>query len=342
MNKLEETIRKLEDNIDEIERIKNYINLNIVHRYYQNIKYPHVEFPDEFNDNQKKELDKLINIYHLTADKMNEIYQKRTEQLEKEREEIENEIKELNKQIKDEKKKMEDNLLKEGCKTLHELYYQIPNYDQRLIFDKILKDTEYAKIYLSRYDPNNTNKNPDLLGTISVLGTFNIKKQERESYDIKIYRQSEKGTFWCSCPDHKFNSSKKGTVCKHICFVVCKILRYLNRGFFDTKKLPDSEIDKLINKLTTNIGEIDKSLIKQITKVTLDTFKNFVKELDPDDSCPICFDNYETKDKVACPSCHNYIHSECIEVILENRDNCLWCLDSVWSKYKTIKKNNII
>jgi len=328
-------MEKYDNDLLEIYYVKGTLRYDNGTRHYATKTYPHNQYPDEFSDAQKKELDKLIDTLHSTTDKINKIYQQRLDELTEEEKEIEKEKKEAMKRLNEKR-------IQEGCKTLEELRQQITNYDQMLIFMKILNDSEYAKIYLSRYEPNQTNKNPDLLGTISVLGTFNYKKNERESYDIKVYRQSEKGTFWCSCPDHKFNSTKKGTVCKHICFVVCKILKYLNKGFFDTKKLPDSEIDRLVNKLTTNIGEIDKSLIKEFKKITLDIFKNFVKELDADDSCPICFDNYETKTKVACPSCHNYIHSECMEVILENRDNCLWCLDSVWSKYKKLVKETVI
>ena len=37
---------------------------------------------------------------------------------------------------------------------------------------------------------------------------FNLNKK-REEYEIKVYNDSPKGTFWCSCSDHKFNSSKR-------------------------------------------------------------------------------------------------------------------------------------
>ena len=253
---------------------------------------------------------------------------------------LKNEYTEIEKEIEEEIKKEKDRKKKEGCKTLKELYDMLSNYNQKDIFTKIMNDREYAKIYLSKYNPNNTGKNQDMLGTIVVLGTLNLRKQERETYDIKLYKQSDKGTFWCSCPDHKFNSGKKGTVCKHICFIVCKILRYLNKDFFDSKKLPDEQIEQLVAKLTTNnMCQIDKSLIKEIKKISLELFMNFIRPIEEGDSCPICFDDINSKDKLACPSCHNYIHNDCMEVILENRNNCLWCQDDIWSKYKTLKRN---
>ena len=322
-------MENIEKNLHEIRTIKwelmEQINLP------DNLDYkPHCRYPDEFTKENLNEITNLVHQIRASNKRINELYQKRINELEIEVKELEEE----KKKEKARKEKEEKN--KNECKTIHELYNQITHFQQKDIFQKIMRDSEYAKIYLSKFESNPANISYNIHGIITVFGTFNIKKQEREEYYIKIYRQSEPKTFWCSCLDHKFNSTKNGTVCKHICFVVCKILKFLNKEFFDTKKLPQEQINKLVNKLTTNIGEIDKSLIKQYTKITLDTFKQYIKELEHDDSCPICFDSFETKTKVACPSCHNYIHSECIEVILENRDSCIWCMDTVWSKYKKL------
>ena len=290
-------------------------------------------YSDEFNKDDLSQILFIKDTFIKDHQKLKTIYEAKLYSLKNEYTEIEKEIEEEIKKEKDRKKK-------EGCKTLKELYDMLSNYNQKDIFTKIMNDREYAKIYLSKYNPNNTGKNQDMLGTIVVLGTLNLRKQERETYDIKLYKQSDKGTFWCSCPDHKFNSGKKGTVCKHICFIVCKILRYLNKDFFDSKKLPDEQIEQLVAKLTTNnMCQIDKSLIKEIKKISLELFMNFVRPIEEGDSCPICFDDINSKDKLACPSCHNYIHNDCMEVILENRNNCLWCQDDIWSKYKTLKRN---
>jgi hypothetical protein len=307
------------------ESIKNFID----GYYLDNI---HLE---EFNKNDITKIFSIKDTFMKDHQKLKNIYKIRLNTLRDEYIEIE-------KAIEEETKKELDRKKTEGCKTLNELYYILSNNYQKDIFTKIMNDREYAKIYLSKYNPNNTGKNQDMLGTINVLGTLNLKKQERETYDIKLYRQSDKGTFWCSCPDHKFNSGKKGTVCKHICFIVCKILKYLNKDFFDTKKLPDEQIEQLVAKLTTNnMCQIDKSLIKEIKKISLELFMNFVRPIEEGDSCPICFDDINSKDKLACPSCHNYIHNDCMEVILENRNNCLWCQDDIWSKYKILKRNII-
>ena len=330
-------MEKILEYIGEITTIINKLKSQITPNYYS-----HEIYSDEFS---KKNLD----ILNKSVKIINDIYQNRINELEIELKELENEKRMEEERIRVEREKLRvesERLLEseksKGSKTINELYNQVTNIHQLDVLEKIMYDTEDNKIYLSNYVPNTDLKKRDLIGTIKVYGTFNHKKQEREAYDIKIF-DSLKETFWCSCMYHKFQSGKHNTVCKHICFVVCKILKYLNSNFFENRKLNEEQRIKLINKLTSNnMVEIDKSLIKEFKKVTLDLFKQFTKQLDPEDCCPICFDSFDIKTKVACPACHNYIHSECVEVILETRNTCLWCMDDVWSKYKKLVKDVVV
>ena len=98
-----------------------------------------------------------------------------------------------------------------------------------------------------------------------------------------------------------------------------------------------ANLSAAINKLSSkDLVEIDKTLINKIQKISIELFRNFVKQIDDDDSCPICFDNLECKSKVACPMCHNYIHDDCIRVCLEKRDTCLFCMDPIWKEFKKL------
>ena len=304
---------------------------------------PYLHCKEFFEDDEIKELEEYNKEILNYKNKMTKIYNDVTIFFKDELKTIQEELKELeNKQKELEIKRLkeiEEQKKNKKCNTLNELYFSLQNVHQQDIFTKILTDSEYAKIYLASY--NTSEENYDMLGTITVLGTYNQKKDKREEYEIRIYNNSPKGTFWCSCLDHKFNSSKKGTVCKHICFIVCKILKLLDPNFFETKKLTKEQLDSLIEKLSSkDLAQIDKSLVNKIIKITLETFKNFVKPSDEGDSCPICFDDINEKTKVACPMCHNYIHSDCMNVCLEKRDTCLFCLDPIWAKFKTLGKNN--
>jgi len=330
-----QTISELKKESEQLKEIISTFN------WHDNVLYQHSyaecitssvikRYPDEFTNIEKKKIEDEIAIYKNSNEKIRNMYKNKIELLQKEYNDRLLEIKEL-----EEKEKA--NKIKNGFKTIKELFNFLPNENQKDIFRKILNDSEYAKIYLSNYDTNTDPKKVNEHGTITVLGTYNAKKQEREVYSIKIYKTSEKGTFWCSCPDHKFNSTKKNTVCKHICFIVCKILKYLNVDFFTNKTLSEEQIDTLIKKLTsTDLAEIDKSLINKITKITKELFMNFIKEIEEGDDCPICFESINDKHKLACPACHNYIHEECALVCLEKRDTCLFCMNDIWKNFKKL------
>jgi hypothetical protein len=230
-----------------------------------------------------------------------------------------------------------------GYKTLKDMIPDISNEYQKTILDKITSDVEYSKIYLSSYTSNDNPKKKDILGTVKVLGTYNEKKLCREEYEIKIYKESPKGTFWCNCADHKFNSTKKNSSCKHICFLVCKVLKLLKPAFFENKTLSPEEIKKLIDKLTSDTLWKDSTVAKEFEKITLDTYREFTKLID--DCCPICFNDLSDNDKpqlLSCPTCHNYTHKECAEVWLEQKECCMICKSNIWINYNKVKNGGYI
>jgi hypothetical protein len=232
------------------------------------------------------------------------------------------------------------------CKTLDELCGKVDNPNQLTILNRIITDKEYSKIYLSGYDPNTdfTGKKKHLIGTVKVLGTFNEKKQCREEYEIKLFKEDPKGMFWCSCADHKFNSTKKNIVCKHICFLICKIGKFLKPDIFTNKKLSDDDLALLLAKLQSS-GDIwkDQTIAKILDKITLDTFKQFLKAID--DCCPVCFNDLTDEDKpelLSCPTCKNYIHSECADIWLEQRACCALCKSDYWKYYGKVKSGGSV
>ncbi len=245
--------------------------------------------------------------------------------------------------INNKKNNLNAELLKLGNKpkTITELKNRINNDKQKDILDRIMVGSENAKVYLSEYIANTDNKKKNLLGTIKLLGTFNYKKEKREEYEIKVFNEEEENTFWCNCPDHKFNSSKNDTCCKHISFIICKVLKYLEPQFFEDKKLPEYELAILLSKLTSeeNLWK-DKDLVKKIIKITIEIFKNYKKTIDEDEYCPVCYDELDNENKndlLSCPNCNNYVHNECMDVWLENRNTCVYCKSDIWKEYKTIK-----
>lgn len=234
----------------------------------------------------------------------------------------------------------------EVCKTIENLISRVDNPNQVIILNRIITDREYSKIYLSGYEPNPsmTGKKANLYGTVKVLGTYNEKKKSRDEYEIRIQKDDPKGMFWCSCADHKFNSTKKNIVCKHICFLICKIGKVLKPEVFQNKKLSDEDLQVLLNKLTSS-GDIweDKTIAKILDKITLDTFKQFIKAID--DCCPVCFNDLTDADKpclLSCPTCKNYIHAECAEIWMEQKLTCAMCRSDFWKHYDKVKSGGSV
>lgn len=228
--------------------------------------------------------------------------------------------------------------------NLEELINNMKNQDQIKRLEKILPDNQdFAKVYLQGYTVNTDIKKPTLLGTIKILGQYNFKKEERESYEIKVM-QNESSTFWCSCIDHKLNSAKKHTVCKHIAFVVCKVIKVLELYFFESKKLTNEHLQLLLAKIS-NKSEMwkNKDLVRDIKKITLDTFKMFPVPID--DVCTFCYDamtNVDIPNSVCCPSCKHCYHSECMDIWLENYLRCSVCSSEIWKHYPNIKAGNVV
>lgn len=239
--------------------------------------------------------------------------------------------------VKDEKKQIEPKYCQE-CNIM-ELNKKLTNPDQQAIINRISTDSDYAKVYLQNFEPNTDPKKKDLKGTIKILGNYNKQKRVREGYEVKVFDAENKGTFWCSCADHKFNSGKKNIVCKHICFIVCKVLKVLQTYYFDSKKLTPEHLAQLLSKFDSN-SEMwsDAKMVRKSNKVTIQDFKNFPTCIN--DTCTFCYDEMTELDRpvsVSCPLCKHCFHEECMGVWLESQSKCSFCSNNYWQYYKRIQ-----
>jgi hypothetical protein len=228
--------------------------------------------------------------------------------------------------------------------NLRQLIDHIDNEYQHAILNKLLTRAEEDKIYLSGYEPNVDPKKKDVIGTIKVWGS--IRKGAREAYDVKIYKNNpDKGTLYCSCADCKFNGTKKSSSCKHISFVITRILKLFDVNFFLTKQLTEEQVAILISKLTTDTILKDTDLTKISKTVSLADYKNFTKDVSGLD-CSICCMSLEEdreQNNVACITCKNEIHLECISVWLERPENkCIYCRSDSWKYLNKVKNGNTL
>jgi hypothetical protein len=222
---------------------------------------------------------------------------------------------------------------------------EIPNVHQQESLRRLMIRDEDYQMYMSSYTktPEDDWAHNNIQGIFNVLGT--MKKGVRSEYNIKLYKPgtNAKGSFWCSCPEHKFQSTKKQIVCKHICFLVCRVGRMYNADFFNAKQFSQEKFNEFVNKVEGNPNLMHDPTICKSASTVLTTntmFKSRTKEINEDDVCAICFDNMiECKDHydekiVSCPECHNNIHTLCMEVWLERSKSCMYCRSDVWCHYK--------
>jgi hypothetical protein len=248
--------------------------------------------------------------------------------------------------ILEQKEKLRKESIKKNKKfdTLKDLISVMTNVEQVKRILKILRDNDdYCKIYLQGFTKNTDNKKNTLVGTLKILGQYNLTKGVREEYQIKIF-QNETHTFWCSCIDHKLNSNKKNILCKHISFIVCKVMKIYELDFFETKKITDKQMQDLLN-IFSDKSDLwkNKNLVRDFKLINLDTYKQFPEPIN--DTCSFCYDELTNKDKnvsVCCPSCKHTYHSECIEIWLENYLHCSICFSDIWKHYNTVKTGAVI
>jgi hypothetical protein len=227
--------------------------------------------------------------------------------------------------------------------SLATLIPQIPNLHQQESLRKLMLRDEAYQIYMAGYEktPEEDWSNRKLQGTFTVLGTMG-RDGERSEYKVKFYKHGEnmKGSFWCSCPEHKFQSTKKQTVCKHICFLVCRVGQIYTPEFFATKQFSREEFNKFVEKVENNESLMnDVSICRSAETIIIKNsqFQQRHREICEDDMCAICFDTMHdcaTEKILSCPDCCNNIHLECVKVWLERNSTCVYCRSDVWRQYK--------
>lgn len=205
------------------------------------------------------------------------------------------------------------------------------DYQQKKRYDKIF----YEELYLldKNYDKNNL--------------IFKISGSTKNLYTVTIYFTNN--TIFCDCPDAKSWAKKSGSICKHSCFVLFKVLKSFKPDeteFFNHLQFNKNEMD-IIKKnfdrlvITETNDFIDKELIekyKNLTlgkKITKDDFAQ-IRVPNEDDYCIICFDEFDNtkKNNIECPVCHNILHQKCMEKWIKmGKENCVYCRSDIWKKY---------
>ena len=151
--------------------------------------------------------------------------------------------------------------------------------------------TQHFYVIDTLHDPSGKAK-------IKVNGTKDV-------YDVTV---TPRGRLLCSCPDFALAKRRynKQICCKHICFVLMRILGY---GY--------AQAESSLDRAFLTESDHDAFLIK---------LKPRRNELDAETQCPVCFESLTDNPREACRTCGNWIHTECMARWLNFASNtCVYC-----------------
>lgn len=206
-------------------------------------------------------------------------------------------------------------------------------------------DDDSERLYLVDYVPNTSadKRKAHVLGKFTILGAVNAKGA-RDSYEVSFHKQGAKPCpFWCSCPYHKFKSTKDGTMCKHISFLVVRFAKFFDPLIFENRTLSDEQHAKLLALVSRPLKETSAAIMaasSNLADFAVAADRTFVE----DDVCAICYEEFLGPDGTApdvaklvgCPVCHQVLHKECLGVWLGRSTSCVYCRTDCYSKYRQL------
>ncbi len=249
---------------------------------------------------------------------------------------------------------------------INDLIKKLTNQKQIDILERVKRRGMDDQMYFVNFEQNHRNdtaRYKALLGSFTIMGTLN-KKGIRESYTVDLYNPDvydpSKKIFNCDCPAHRFKSSGDNTVCKHISFIMCRVIGYATEEFFTTFRLSKSEVQMIMNKMSaqrevimTNIelnrmkdscNAIQDNMIIRKNILNRDSYLNSTRPHNEED-CPICFDEIPSSNdnRLNCPDCKKHVHKECMEIWLSRNSTCVHCRSDKWKHYtKCFRENKSI
>lgn len=147
-------------------------------------------------------------------------------------------------------------------------------------------------------------------------------------YTVTISKKSE-----CTCPDYKMRRIR----CKHICFVLVRILKVNDKYLLLKSFTPDNLVDIFskasIDRSFVIPDESKKKYDELINKPVVDNDNR--KE--NDDMCPICLDDIvDLNLAYYCKkSCGKNVHIECFDMWAKNKGRvCVFC-NTLWKDDKS-------
>lgn len=166
------------------------------------------------------------------------------------------------------------------------------------------------KMYLVDHREDSFKIEVDLLGSKRGSAFSRQGTPFREKYTVTFNKPQ--ANFTCNCKDFTFRAKQRDIVCKHITFIICKVLGIYDHTFFETKKL-SQDYQKRMARVIGGSGIWYNNEIS-VKHLNSEFINNTVRKLNTDESCPICCDAFGGNETISCPSCHQFVHKSCMSI----------------------------
>lgn len=180
---------------------------------------------------------------------------------------------------------------------------------------------------------------------------YHISGSTRNVYTVTVYTHNAK--VFCTCPDAKSWAVKYKCVCKHVLFVLYRVLKVfdsIDHPFFnrDGQTLVFTPLELDCIRLSTEYLQLhtDNTIIKDdlIRRFKgLNTTADVPISFEKDDLCGVCFLELEdtaVDEYMVCPKCSKAAHSDCIKKWTSSGQTlCVYCRQDVWNKIECSKGN---
>lgn len=155
-----------------------------------------------------------------------------------------------------------------------------------------------------------------------VAGHYNIQSATSPHVVYDTYVDVDSGSLSCSCPDFQ----TRGSICKHLCFVVLRYLRLpadspatiaLGLSQRDIERARDRYVARPMAAAAV-VVQLQPAVVKRLDYEGLD--------------CGICCDEMlPAQEIVFCQhGCGQNAHGECMQRWLHSHDTCVYCRAAWW------------
>jgi len=211
--------------------------------------------------------------------------------------------------------------------------------EQQKRFDKLSTDEIYLLDHTSQSSSSSS----------ASFYEFTISGSTRNVYNVNLYPT---GKTSCTCPDFLGHAKRTCCVCKHVCFVMSRVLKYRNASFYESLQFEVEPVKSLCSFLALNL---DTCLINLSLSEKYEDLKSKENQLKFDkyrdiregDECPICYmdlllvsdsvsDSDSESNIIGCPTCLGAMHRKCMEKWLTHKKTCCYCRNGIWAKYGSV------